>query len=446
MEVNLGTLFRNKFIVSILLVTAFLLLTFQELVSYIQWDFHFLLLMIALPFVLQKQSDQKSIRYGIVAIILLLLFPILKTRSVFFFAFICTLLFVYESQFGKLSSIPLFLVVVISPVAIFFSEVIGFEIRLWLTEIAASILQYIDGDYSYSGNIILIGENEFHVDSECMGLNMVLMSLFIALIFISYQQRTKKRQVSLFWIVVTLILTYILSIISNLFRIIILSIFQSPPETFSHEFIGLLCFVCYVVIPLWFVIKFIPTQDTKEKEQTIVPSKKRIFNSLTVVLFSFFTLYYFIDVGSKDTLNPHAISLDYFVQDFNSSVEKHNVIKLTNEDYLIYIKPAASFYSADHSPIICWQGSGYEVMKEQIISTPSKDVYYCELKKDEDLLYSTWWYDSGKDKTIQQYRWRFKNLIHGDRYHLVNVISDSKDNLMTKTNALIAATIFDEKP
>ncbi len=445
MEISLKNIIKNKLFITVTLIFIFVLLTFQKLAFYVRFDFNFLLLLLVLPFVIKKQNNSKSIRYGIIAIILLLLFPFLTLSSIFFFALICTLFFIYEYQYGKLSTIPLFLVIIVSPVAIFLSEVVGFEIRLWLTKIAASILQFINSDYSYSGNIILIGKNEFHVDSECMGLKMVLLSMFISLIFITYQQQKKKGQINMFFIALSLLISYILVVISNLARIILITLFQSPPETFSHELIGIICFIVYVVIPIWFIVKWIPVKVVENTDETNSQSNKFVFISFVFVLMFLFSLYHFTNIGAKDNVESDMHSLDYFSNSFSSSLEEHNVLKITNEDYLIYIKPAASFYSADHSPIICWKGSGYNVIKEQIISTSSIKVYYSELKKDNDILYSTWWYDSGKDKTISQYNWRFNNLVNGYDYRLINVISDNKDSLISKTDKLLTENIFNEK-
>lgn len=442
MEISLKNIIKNKLFITVTLISIFVLLTFQKLAFYVRFDFNFLLLLLVLPFVIKKQNNSKSIRYGIIAIILLLLFPFLKLSSIFFFALICTLFFIYEYQYGKLSTIPLFLVIIVSPVAIFLCEVVGFEIRLWLTKIAAIILQFINSDYSYSGNIIIIGKNEFHVDSECMGLKMVLISMFISLIFITYQQQKKKGQINMFFIVLSLLISFILVVISNLARIILITLFQSPPETFSHELIGIICFIVYVVIPIWFIVKWIPVKVVENTEESNSQSNKYVFISFVVVLMFLFSLYRFTNIGAKDNVEPDMLSLDYFSDSFSSSLEEHNVLKLTNEDYLIYIKPVASFYSADHSPIICWKGSGYNVIKEQIISTSSIKVYYSELKKDNDILYSTWWYDSGKDKTISQYNWRFNNLVNGYDYRLINVISDNKDSLISKTDKLLTENIF----
>lgn len=445
MEISFKTLIKNKLFITITLISIFVLLTFQKLAFYVRFDLNFLLLLLVLPFVLKKQSSSRSIRYGIIAIVLLLLFPFLKLSSIFFFALICTLFFIYEYHYGKLSSIPLFLVIIVSPVAVFVSEAIGFEIRLWLTKVAANILQFMNSDYNHSGNIILIGKNEFHVDSECMGLKMVLLSMFISLIFITYQQQKKKGQVRLFFIVLSLLVSYSLVILSNLARIIIITLFQSPPDTFSHEFIGIICFIVYVVLPLWIIIKRIPVRTMENSGEQYFQSSRLVFLSILMVLMFLFSLYRFTTIGAKEEVQADALSTDYFSNGLSCSVEEHNVLKLANEDYLIYIKPAADFYSADHSPIICWKGSGYKVIKEQIISTPGIKVYYSELKKDKDILYSTWWYDCGNDKTISQYKWRFNNLIYGSNYHLINVISDNRDSLMVKTNELVTENIFSTK-
>lgn len=442
MEINCKSLGNKKLLVTIALISIFVLITFQKLAFYVRFDFNFLLLLMVLPFVLKKQNNIRSIRYGIVAIALLLLYPFLKLSSILFFSLICTFFFIYEYQYGKLSSIPLFLVVIVSPVSIFLSEVVGFEIRLWLTKVAAKILQFINSEYNYSGNIILIGKNEFHVDSECMGLKMVLLSMFVALVFITYHQRKKNGQIGLLSILMLLGTSYILVVFSNLVRIILITLFQSPPESFSHELIGVICFLVYAVLPLWYIVKIFPTSHKVGSDKTESEPNKFIFISVVIVLLVLFSVYRFTSIGSKDKPKQSDISLNYFSVDFCSSVQQHGVIKLTNDNYLIYIKPAASFYSADHSPIICWKGSGYKMVKEQIITTKKNKVCYSELQKDNDILYSTWWYDSGDDKTISQYKWRFNNLSNGDKYHLINVVSNNKIDLILKTEQLLSENIF----
>lgn len=439
---SLKRIVNNRLFITIGLLAIFVLLSYQKFAFYIRFDFNFILLLIALPLIVKRENKVKSIRYGIAAIILLLLYPFLKLSSIYYFAFICTVFFIFEAQYGKLNSIPLFLLIIISPVMFFLTEVLGFEIRLYLSKIAVSVLKLINNDYSYSGNIILIGQNEFHVDTECMGLKMVILSMFITLIFISYQQRKKKGSINALYIIPALIIAYALVIISNLARIILITLFQSAPNSLSHELIGILCFIVYMVVPIWFVVKLIPIRIVYEQPKEEIKLNKAIYFSITAVLLVLFSVYFFINLDSDSSSETENVSLTYFADDYSCSVEEHNVMKLTNKDYLIYIKPASSFYSAEHTPIICWKGSGYKVIKEQVIETEGIKIYYSELQKDKDKLYSCWWYDSGDDKTISQITWRMNNLISGDKYHLVNLLSYDKKLLMRKTQELIRTNIF----
>lgn len=422
----------------------FIVLASEKIAQYIRLDFNFLLLLAVLPFAIKKQNNTKSIRYGVIAFFLLLLYPLVHISSIYFFALISTIFFIYEYHYGKLNSIPLFLVILISPAATFLSKVIGFEIRLWLTKIAANILQYINPNYNYSGNIILIGTNEFYVDAECMGLKMVLLSMVTTLLFITYRLQQKKRQIALIYTIIALFISYTLVIIANLARIVLITIFQSPPGTLSHEIIGIMCFVAYVAVPLWYTIKLIPIKQQKTEIVHTAKYNKLIFYALIIVLLSIFAIYRFANIDLKKNTHSNNLSLNSFSNDFTCSIEAHNVLKLTNKKYLLYIKPATPFYSADHCPIICWKGSGYTITKEQIISISKHTVYYNELKKNKDILYATWWYDCGSDKTISQYKWRFENMINGKKYHVINVISNSKANVIAKTEKLLTENIFNQ--
>lgn len=433
---------HNKHFLAGGLALLILVLAYPRLVFYVRFDFDFILLILVLPFVIRRQDRIPSIRYGFLSLALLFLFPFLKLSSIYFFAFVSTLFFAYESQFGKLSSIPLFLVIMVSPVAIFVSETVGFEIRLWLTQIASKILGFIDDAYSFSGNVILIGQEEFHVDAECMGLKMVVMAFFVALAFMSYQQYRQMGKQNFVFIPLILIIAYALVILSNLARIVLITFFRSAPDTISHEVIGLICFVGYVVLPLWILIRKLPQKPLEEQRGNAKAIRLPVLYSFSLAFILLFGIFRFTSLGTKDKAKPESMVLPYFLADFKCSVQEHAVLKLVNNNHLIYIKPAAGFYSADHSPIICWKGSGYKISKERILNVGSQHVYFSVLQKERDVLYTTWWYDAGDHKTISQFEWRKKNLLEGKEYRLVNVISDNQNNLIIKTEELLNQNIF----
>jgi exosortase N len=200
----------------------------------------------------------------------------------------------------------------------------------------------------------------------------------------------------------------------------------------------------YVVLPLWYILKLLPYKSVEYSGKTNSKSNNLVFVSLVFTLLIMFSLFRFTSLGAKQVHSNEKLPVNYISSDFTCTVEEHNVLKLVNEDFLIYVKPAASFYSADHSPIICWKGSGYKVVKEQIIEAGNKKVYYSELKKGNDILHSTWWYDSGEDKTISQLKWRFNNLLNGDKNRLINVISNNRTDLIAESRLLLNKNIFND--
>ena len=64
-------------------------------------------------------------------------------------------------------------------------------------------------------------------------------------------------------------------------------------------------------------------------------------------------------------------------------------------------------------------------------------MYFCELQKEDDLLLSTWWYDSDDDKTISQLRWRWLSIVTGRDYNVINVVSDNRHTLLEQTSLLL---------
>ncbi|MFZ4400300.1 MAG: exosortase N [Bacteroidales bacterium] len=421
----------------------FLFLSYERLTFYVRFDLNFILVLLVLPFVIQRESSEKSVRYGITAIVFLCLYALFNLSSFYFLAFICSLFFLYESLFGKLNILPLFLVIIISPVVIFISEILGFEIRLNLTTFAVKCLNLLNEDYKSTGNVIIIKNKEFHVDSVCMGLKMVIASFYTALIIISYYQKRYKTKPKILNVIITLFITYILVILSNFFRILLITVLAIDTETFAHELVGILCFIVYVILPLLFIIK---KTSISKQEKTINEVYTGINNKsfyIIIVIITVLMLYFKLYPETKSNEAGLIIKdTELNTGKYRFSIEELNVIKLSSKDLLIYIKPAVSFYSAEHSPIICWKGCGYKIEKEQVLSLNGNDVFFSELRFKKEILYSCWWYDSGNDKTISQFRWRSESLIKNKKYHLINIVSYKKAIVIEETKKILKRNLF----
>jgi exosortase N len=223
-------------------------------------------------------------------------------------------------------------------------------------------------------------------------------------------------------------------------------ILQSKPETVMHELVGLLSFGIYFILPMYFITKWIikaqPNFNIKKVKSKAIPSKATT-KLFTIVLISSLAYFNFnrMDYRNIEVDNK---SSNIEILNYTKSITKENVIKFKNNNALIYIKPSCHFFGPDHSPTICWKGSGYEFVNIDSEKLGAYQIYKAELKKGNETLYTAWWFDNGKNKTISQLNWRWKTAIGEEPYRLINITSTSKNELNNGVNSLLYMNLFDK--
>jgi len=296
---------------------------------------------------------------------------------------------------------------------------------------------------TYSGNLIFIGDAEFSVDRACTGLKMVVTSLVICLGLIAFQEKTKKINLGIVISLLLLGLTFGLVIVSNLFRITGLVIFGFPPDSTGHEMIGMLCLIAYVILPMYFIIPMATKKfgrEIKPVKLTVRPRKARMILIL-LILPALGFLNHTRDQHRRLEYDAgvHTLTL----MGYDKEMLKSGVAKLQSDATLIYIKPSTPFYGADHTPLICWKGSGYEFQKEETVMIAECAVVLAELKSDTGTIYTAWWYDNGTYKTTAQFDWRWRSMIGEDPFRIVNISSNSRDDLIPEVRKLIGMNLFE---
>ena len=131
---------------------------------------------------------------------------------------------------------------------------------------------------------------------------------------------------------------------------------------------------------------------------------------------------------------------------FRKELLKNGIVKLENEGCLVYVKPLAGFYSAEHSPLICWQGSGYVFSQTATRTLAGTEIYWGILKKDKDKIYTAWWFDNGNFRTIHPLDWRLNTLKKGVPFSLVNVNATSEAGLLESVTNIMKEKIFENSP
>ena len=400
-------------------------------------DSNLLVALCLAPFILTIDRKNYSFRYLIPAVLFVGTSFFTGVRSILFLGFIFSMLFTIETTHGKTSWSVMWMLFFVSPVFKFLALTFGFPIRLFLSKVSAYLLSFFGSQAVAIGNIIQMNGREFSVDPECMGLSMLTVSLLLALFMEARVGRKKGRTLSIFGYSILLGSTFLLNVICNLMRIMLVVRFGILPGTTMHDVIGIICLITYVLIPLYFLVKKLKRKSNSDSNSS--PSKYwKGITPLNISLLSAMTLSFAVVDKSIPALTPDSNCL---VEGFSRKRLDTGVIQFSNQDALVYVKPL-HFYNAEHSPLVCWSGSGFGFKNYQAEMIGGTEVYCGIIERGKERIHSAWWFDNGRKKTISQFEWRVDAIVSGDKYCLVNVNAATKEELIEQTAGLLRINIF----
>ena len=419
-----------------LFVSAYLVLMVWFLPGYFIIDFIMLGALLLSPFIIKPETAKKGSSKYLWLSLVFLLFTFLTGVKTFYFLTLGTaMLFAIESIAGYLDHLPFFLLGLLSPTFKYFNNMLGFPVRLQLSQWAGKILQLLGYKIEVAGNVLILNGTEFSIDPACVGLKMMAASILAGLLVMAFFQQ--KRGKSFTFPVVTLILFSItgMNIISNLIRILLLTIFNILPDDSNHDIVGIICFLVYIILPSYFLIQYVARNNPNNSVETKYPSKgigkPVLLNSL---LFAGIILAGVSKLNHKEEFDTKIPAIT--LEGYSKQVVHGDIIKLEKPGILMYIKPMQHFYGAEHSPMICWVGSGYQFSRINKQNIEGKEFFTGMLKKGSDIIYAVWWFDDGSYQTTGQMDWRWRTL-KGDSFNLVNVNSGNEKVLMTEIKRLL---------
>jgi exosortase N len=397
--------------------------------SYLIPDATFMIGICLLPFIIYASPRrEKSLRF--LPIVLLFFVGSLYVHEVSFryLTLLFAILFAIESLNGKASTLMFWVLLIISPLFKYLSEVFTFPIRLQLSKWAGLLLQTAHFPATVTGNVIQVNGSDFSVDPACMGLQMTGFSLLAGIFLLVHYQKATGKELPWFLSTLTIVIVFALNILSNLLRIVVLVIFSIGPESVLHDIVGVLCLLLYVWLPASFVIQYLFryfARTATEPNLVKVPGKPSTLAFNFVILAGcFFVIFQNKKVNIGGTkMNAFEVSDKY-----NSSHLSNGVSRFRSKTSLVYLKPIPAFYSTDHSPVTCWKGSGYEFTNIREENFAGRRIYFGTLKKGNDLLHTAWWFSNNNYVTISQFDWRWKVIRGEPGFQLVNVTAgDQKD-------------------
>jgi exosortase N len=379
--------------------------------------------------------DREHQRVNYLYLILMLCFCsiawIYQVRMFYFLTLAFYILFVLEMFKGKINYLVLFLLVFMSP---FFEQaavVLGFPIRLFLSSCAGKILSFAGCLVKTEGNLIILNGTDFAVDEACMGLNMLSITMLMGVFVIGYQYITIKKKLGFSTLTLFFLFVFILNLLSNLFRIMTLVIFEILPANPLHEMIGILCLVVYVLIPIYISGKWVIAKYGKsivrgetEAHSFSVPAKF----SLVVLAIGVIWVGYHIRQSREQTVISHAHVNQ--IQHFQTVKMDKGITKIFSDQVLVYVKPIPEFFTGEHTPLLCWKGSGYKFKSVQKTFIGNHEIYTGVLSKSDKKLFTAWWYSNGEIQTINQFDWRLRMIKGEANFCLINVTASNETTLL----------------
>ncbi len=389
------------------------------------------------PFVVYTTGPARFNGFALAGVIAFGILSMMYHHKVFYFLTVALfVVFLLDFFVGKVTGLIYFLIVFMSPVFYQVSVILGFPIRLLLSSWTGFILKSAGMQVEVLGNMIWINGADFSVDEACMGLNMLVISLLLAAFMIAQRLRSQQRDMNFVYMMLFFSLVFALTVLSNMMRIILLVIFQLLPNNPWHEVVGILCLLAYVILPVYFLSKWFASRVgmSINKASNLVMISRTQKSFVIVVTLFVVCCGFVLNPDRKEASIEHAT-----VAYRQLPVEKMpgGISKITTTDLLLYVKPIPDFFSMEHTPLLCWKGSGYEFKSIRKEVEANYEVYRGVLKKGNDYLYTAWWYFNGTNATTDQFVWRTDMLKGANRYCLVNITSKEEKVLSVYLDQMI---------
>ncbi len=388
------------------------------------------------PFVIRVREKPGGYRYALLAAIsggILLFF---RSSSLYYLSSIFIALFILEQWWGKLNNLPILLLLAISPLSSNIVYTWSFPIRIQLSQLASQTLQAVKMNVEAEGNMIYLDGQSFSVDPACVGLKMMIVSFVLGLVIMAFFEKKYRYNLKFYEAGILLLSIFAGAIISNFIRLLTLIIFQISPDNPMHDLVGLLSLGLYVLLPFYFIVKYI-FEKKRLKENWIAPFSPHLLKFPSVPAWAAPTLVFllFLQVlNGRQFLELPAIDHQALqtikIKDFNNELTDKGILKFHNEEALVYVKPPVKAFQGSHDPRICWEGSGYQFSKVQIEQIGGRLVYTALLNKGKDQIFSAWWYANGDMETPYEWAWRWENLKGGKPFYLINVSFEDREKLV----------------
>lgn len=387
-----------------------------------------------LPFILKIDKEVVgSYRYVILTIVFALLFFVFGQS---YWALACGISLVFatiELKAGKLNVMAFYALLFYLPITRSFFMLFGFYIRLEITKWAAKLISLFYPIVSFEGTQIFNDGEQFSVDAGCMGLRLVITGFLLTLLILnqtalSLKIKLKPRVVSAF-----LLLSFLLIILGNFFRIVVLILLNSPEGTWSHELIGICSLILFHLIPMVLIARY-----TLKKKWVVdgshPPSQNRAstISQISLIIVSIVMISQLI----FDPKPQQQSDINYRFKGYTANQSNDGIVTYRRDNSIFTIKPINPFSFSNHHPMLCWRGDGFEISNEARSKIGENECMQATLKStSQGNLNTVWWYTNTVDfATTSEIEWRYRAIIKQEPFYILNFTCDNTDELIYTIN------------
>lgn len=389
--------------------------------------------LLVLPFLLMPKNGSKTLGYFILACLLLVLNYFIPFKLFSFLFWGILILGIAEHIWGSLGYLPPALLLALSPTLKSLVNLFSFPLRMQMSEHVSSMLSLVGWNIRLEGSAFRINETEvFHVDTACLGLSMLNTSLFFALLVLGYREKQRQQHFKPWLILLFMLLVLALWLVANYLRIMGIVALKSPPDSFGHEMIGLLSILVYIMLPIWF-ISYAVIRASK-KVFWLKCSNRGIYSAKqqrTGLSFAYgFVFVGFLFLNQWTPNNGYSSQANAFFPPlaggYTISEAADEALAFRNDEALILVKKEQKPWESGHPPEICWKSEGFELEQFQYKNWGQHQIMVGQMRKQNQVYYTAWWYDNGINKTALQSKWR---LDPKGGYRVINVTCSSQELL-----------------
>ncbi|MEM9820448.1 MAG: exosortase N [Bacteroidota bacterium] len=245
-----------------------------------------------------------------------------------------------------------------------------------------------------------------------------------------YFEKKYEHILSIPSILFYLALAFVLTILANFVRLLTLIVFHILPQNPLHDLVGLWCLICYVLLPIYFLVNLGTKRQAKHR-LSVLELKAAPLKNNVILAMSYAFLLALHAYNGLPLLSPKLEAIQK-VEGIDhpmlaEEITPNGVLELQNEEVLIYLKPPVPFFQGSHDPRFCWRGSGYQLQNINITRVGGKEMYTAVLSKEEDQLYTAWWYENDAHQTPYEWTWRWNSLRQQKEYYLINITSTNQE-------------------